>query len=92
MSNDINKLFESIKSGEKNPGGIDTGKLMNIMSSSEGQQLINLLNSDGGAGLKKAAEAIQNGDANGVKTALQPLMDSRESEELMEKISGKLKE
>lgn len=67
-----------------------TEELRRILSSSEGQALMRLLQSDGGAGLRAAAEAMRKGNLEGVKSALTPVLAGTEAEALSKSLEGKL--
>ena len=58
-----------------------------VLGTKEGQQLLGLLNRDGGAALSQAAQALRNGDAELAKSIVSPLMQSDEAQALIEKIN-----
>ena len=58
-----------------------------VLSSPEAQQLIALLNRDGGQSLQKAAAEFRKGNTSGAQEALKPLMDNREAEALLKKMN-----
>lgn len=60
-----------------------------ILSSPEAQQLIALLNKDGGQSLQKAAAEFRKGNTAGAQEVLKPLMDNKEAEALLKKMNGK---
>ncbi len=60
-----------------------------VLGSDEGKQLLRLLNRDGGAALRQAAEAIKAGDAARAKQLLSPIMETSEAASLVEKINQK---
>ena len=68
----------------------DPGQLRQILTSPEGQTLIRLLQADGGVGLRKAVSALQAGNAEGAKAALEPLLAGTEAEALAQSLEGKL--
>ena len=70
----------------KNPK-FSTGEMQKLMSSPEGKQLFALLSQSGG--FQAAMEAFKKGDMKGVQQALQPVMETKEAGELMEKINQK---
>ena len=65
-------------------------QLRQILNSPEGQALLRLLQADGGAGLRSAAEALRQGDGAGVRAALSPLLAGTKAEELTRKLEAKL--
>lgn len=65
-------------------------ELRRVLASAEGQTLLRLLRSDGGAGLKAAAEALRKGNVEGVKSALSPLLAGTEAEALTRSLEEKL--
>ena len=64
-------------------------QIKKVLSSPEAQQLIALLNKDGGQSLQKAAAEFRKGNTAGAQEVLRPLMDTQEAESLLEKISRK---
>ena len=70
----------------KNPK-ISSKEMQRVMSSQEGKELLQLLSRSGG--LEAAMEAFRKGDMQGVKTALQPALQTQEAGQLLEKINGK---
>lgn len=58
-----------------------------LMQTSEGKQLVKLLNQDGGKALKQAGAALQQGDETGAKDTLTPLLEQREIRTLLEKLN-----
>lgn len=60
-----------------------------VLGSAEGKQLLELLNQDGGALLKQAAESIQKGDQQNARQLLEPLMQSGEAADLIRKINDR---
>ena len=65
-------------------------ELRRVLASAEGQTLLRLLRSDGGAGLKAASEALRKGNVEGVKSALSPLLAGTEAEALTRSLEEKL--
>ncbi len=57
--------------------------IQRVLSSKEGQQILKLLNQDGGQTLKAAATAYQNGDMEGAKKIVAPIMESPEATKLV---------
>lgn len=84
MKNDINKLLSEL---ENNPDTVR--KLKDIIDSPDGRQLVNILNQDGV--LQNAASAIQSGDQAKIKDALNPIMSSKETMDLANKLNKKIK-
>ena len=70
----------------KNPK-ISSEEMKRVMSTQEGKDLLQLLSQSGG--LQAAVEAFRKGDMQGVKTALQPALQTQEAGQLLEKINGK---
>ncbi len=66
-------------------------QIRKLLSSPEGQSLIQLLQRDGGKGLRSAARAIREGDADGAKRALTPLLQETDGQTLAESLQRKLK-
>lgn len=60
-----------------------------LLSTPEAQQLIALLNRDGGKGLQQAAEEFRKGNVNEAQEVLKPLMKDPEADALLKKIQGK---
>lgn len=80
-------------SPERSEGGVprpDAEQLRRLLSSPEGQSLLRLLRADGGLGLRAAAEAMRQGNAEGVREALSPLLAGTEAEELTRRLEAKL--
>ena len=65
-------------------------ELRRILASAEGRALLRLLQADGGAGLKAAAEAMRQGNVEGVKSALTPLLAGTEAERLTRSLEERL--
>ncbi|MDD3164290.1 MAG: hypothetical protein PHS97_00330 [Oscillospiraceae bacterium] len=63
--------------------------IQKVLGSSEGKSLIALLNQDGGAVLRKAADALKSGRQEDAKQLLEPLMRTPEAQELVRKINEK---
>ena len=68
----------------------DPEQLRKLLSGPEGRALLQILQADGGAGLRAAAEAMKRGDTEGVKTALSPLLAGTEAEALTRRMEEKL--
>ena len=61
-----------------------------LLTGPEGQALIQLLQADGGAGIRAASAAIQSGDMEGAKAALSPLLAGTDAENLTKKLEEQL--
>lgn len=59
-----------------------------VLGTAEGQALLRLLNKDGGALLKKAAQAVKQGDMKTAQELVRPVMESKDAEALIKKING----
>ena len=68
----------------------DPELLRRVLASSEGQTLIQMLQSDGGAAVRKAVSALQTGNAEMAKAALTPLLAGTDAEDLSKRLEGKL--
>ena len=62
-------------------------EIRQVLSSSEGKQLFALLSRDGGQALQKAAQALKSGNPETAKQILQPMMESQEAAQLVQKIN-----
>ena len=71
----------------KNPQ-FSAEEMRKVLGSAEGRQLIALLSRDSGA-LRQAAEAFKSGDAATAQKLLQPLVNTPEASELLQKINEK---
>lgn len=70
----------------KNPK-ISPQEMQRVMSSPEGKELLAMLSRSGG--LQAAMEAFRKGDMKAVQSALQPVIQTKEAGELLNKINGK---
>ena len=68
----------------------DPEQLRRLLSSPEVHMLLQILRADGGAGLRAAAEALQRGNVEGVRTALSPLLAGTEAERLTRELEERL--
>ena len=68
----------------------DAAQLRKLLTSPEGVALVRLLQQDGGAGLRAAAESLRRGDAEGAKAALSPLLQGTDGEQLASRIGEQL--
>ena len=64
-------------------------QIRSVLGTGEGQRLLQLLNRDGGAALRKAAELVKAGDMEGAKRVMEPLMRDPETAGLAEEIRRK---
>ncbi len=60
-----------------------------VLTSPEGQKLLQLLNQDGGNALRQAAQAMRAGDYTAAQAILGPLMQSPQAQQLIEKLNEK---
>ena len=70
--------------------GPDPEQLKVLLTSPQGKALLRILQADGGAGLRAAAEALKKGDQAGVRAALSPLLAGTEAERLTRELEGTL--
>lgn len=64
-------------------------QIRQLLQTQEGQRLMQLLNQDGGAAMRQAADSARAGDFEAVKRQLGPLLNSEEAAQLLQKISQK---
>lgn len=81
-------MKDAVKKPSKNPQ-FSPEQVKKVLSSPEAQQLIALLNRDGGQSLQRAAEEYRRGNTSGVQEVLKPLVETQEASELLKKINGK---
>lgn len=60
-----------------------------LLSSEEGQKLMQLLSQGGGKELRAAAEAFRRGDSAGAQAALAPILSTPEAAALLQKLNRK---
>ena len=60
-----------------------------VLGSAEGQALLRLLNRDGGAVLRQAADAVKTGNLQKAQELVRPIMESGDAAVLIEKINKK---
>lgn len=60
-----------------------------VLGSKEGKRLIELLNSDGGAALRSAAQSVKDGNYEKAKQTVAPLLQSQEAQSLMQSIQNR---
>ena len=58
-----------------------------VLGSPEGQQILRLLNRDGGQALRQAADALRSGNTEEAKRVLSPIMESEEAAGLINKLN-----
>lgn len=66
-------------------------KLSSVLNSEDGRKLISILSRDGGAALKKAANAISAGNNEEAKRVLEPLMNQPETQKIVDELNKKVK-
>lgn len=59
-----------------------------VLQSAEGQQILKLLNRDGGQKLRAAAEAFSKGNLDEAKKILAPIMETDEASKLVDKLNN----
>ena len=69
---------------------LDPGQIKKILTSPEGAALVRLLQRDGGAGLKAAADSLRRGDTEAAKAALSPLLQGTDGEDLASRLGEQL--
>ncbi len=72
---------------EKNAFSAYEGEIRRVLGSKEGRALLKLLNQDGGAMLRQAATAFQNGDAEAAKNLIAPIMESDQAQALIKELN-----
>lgn len=58
-----------------------------VLGSPEGQQILALLNRDGGQTLRSAADALKSGNAEEAKRIISPIMESKEAAALISRLN-----
>ena len=58
-----------------------------VLGSPEGQQILRLLNRDGGQALRQAADALRSGNTEEAKRVLSPIMESEQAAGLINKLN-----
>ena len=61
--------------------------IQRVLGSPEGQQILRLLNRDGGQALRQAADALRSGNTEEAKRVLSPIMESEEAAGLINKLN-----
>lgn len=64
-------------------------QIQRVLGTKEGQQLLALLNRDGGAALRQAAAAVKSGDYARAKQVMEPVMQTPEAAKLVDRINRK---
>ena len=64
-------------------------QIRSVLGTKEGQQLLSLLNRDGGAALRRAAGAVKSGDYAAAQKILEPVMQTPEASRLVDAINRK---
>jgi phage baseplate assembly protein W len=78
------KIMEQLELLRKNREAVNQ-----LMSSPDGQRLLALLSSDGGARLRQASEAAEKGNTADVVHMIADIMRTPEGAEIVRKINGK---
>lgn len=82
--------MDNLKNADATGGFSFTPQQLNsVLRSKEGQALLQLLNRDGGAALRQAASAVQSGDYEAAKKIMEPVMQTPEAAELVDRINRK---
>ncbi len=68
---------------------ISEAELRRALASAEGQRLLALLRTDGGGALRQAMQSVKRGDYDSAKTVLEPMLQSAEARQLLEKLKTK---
>ena len=63
-------------------------QLRRVLGSSEGRQLLALLSSGCGEGLRQAADAAKQGDHARAMELLQPVLNTEQAQALLRKLNG----
>ena len=64
-------------------------EIKKVLGTAEGQALLRLLNRDGGAMLRQAAEAVKTGNLQKAQELVRPVMESPDAAKLIAKINKK---
>ena len=62
-------------------------QIRSVLGTKEGQQLLSLLNRDGGTALRQAASAVKSGDYAAAQKILEPVMQTPEASRLVDAIN-----
>ena len=63
-------------------------QIQRVLSSAAGQQLLQLLQRDGGVTLRQAAQLVRQGDYAAAQQLLAPLMSTEEAARLVRQLNG----
>ena len=74
---------------DKKEFSFSAAEVQAVLGSEEGKKLMELLNRDGGAALRRAAQSVKSGDMAAAKAAVAPLLDSKQAQELMQSINDR---
>lgn len=75
---------------KRSPSSFSQNDIEKVLHSKQGQEILNLLQADGGAAAAKAAQAAKSGDYAGALSLLQPMMNTPDSARLLKEIKEKL--
>ena len=67
--------------------GFSPEQVRKVLGTKEGQQLLQLLNRDGGDALRRAAAAVKAGDYGTAQSILAPVMQTPEAARLVDEIN-----
>lgn len=67
----------------------DEKDIRRVLGSPEGQQILKLLNRDGGQALRSAADALRSGNTDEAKRILSPIMETEEASDLIHKLNNR---
>lgn len=79
-----------MKDSAKNPQ-ISPQQLKQMLGTPEMQQLLKLLNRDGGKSLQQAAQQFRTGDITAAQETIKPLMQNEEASTLLQKLNNQQK-
>ena len=92
MDNDLSGLVKNITEafdGKKKKGMLEN--IARILSGENGKKVIETLLSDGGEGIRRAAESAKKGDMRGVEGIISSIAQTPEGVEMLRKFSEDLK-
>lgn len=64
-------------------------EIKKVLATAEGQALLRMLNKDGGALLRQAADAVKSGNLQKAQELVRPVMESTDAQTLIRKINQK---
>jgi len=64
-------------------------EIKKVLATAEGQALLRMLNRDGGALLRQAADAVKSGNLQKAQDLVRPVMESKDAQTLIKKINQK---